>query len=268
MKQLLLALQFLTILPVGVKEPVTEKEVAQSAGFFPLVGLIQGSAVAFSAVLLLRLLSPEIVSGLVIWILIMSNGGFHLDGLADTFDAIAVRSSGNESDREKRLAVAKDSATGAIGVIAIVFSVLFKYLFVKDLLVQEGNGLKLPEFFPYLLLMPSVSKWTMTVAMFHGTPARKDGLGRIFINGIRFREIFISTLILLCIYTGTLIIFDGASISLYVFVTLVLYSSSSLWLYFCNKKFGGSTGDTLGALHEISEILFLFMVIIWQRYSI
>ncbi|MFN3739805.1 MAG: adenosylcobinamide-GDP ribazoletransferase [Thermodesulfovibrionales bacterium] len=267
MRQFLLSLQFLTILPVKIDGFVSEKEIAQSAAFFPVVGAFQGMLALLSTMVFLSIFPPDITAALTILVLILSNGGFHLDGLADTFDAIAVSSTGDESDKEKRLSVMKDSTTGAIGVIAIIFSILFKYLLLKELLAGPGLKPRPTAFFTTLFLMPVVSKWAMTVAMFHGRPARNEGLGRIFINGIRFRELLTSSLILLFIYAVT-ILFSADSIGLYVFATLILYLCSILWLFFCNKKFGGSTGDTLGALNEITEILFLFMVIIWQRLSI
>jgi len=50
-----------------------------------------------------------------------------------------------------------------------------------------------------------------------------------------------------------------------LFVTLFLFSLLSVWFF--RQKFGGLTGDNFGAIHEISEILILFMVIQWlQRF--
>jgi len=134
----LLAFQFLTIMPLKVKGNISEREIAQSATFFPVVGVFQGLLILLSASLLSNVLPSEIVSGLIILILITSNGGFHLDGLADTFDALSVKSSGNEAiDRQNRLSVMKDSATGAIGVTAIVLTILLKFLLIKNLFIMK-----------------------------------------------------------------------------------------------------------------------------------
>ncbi len=132
MKSLLLAVQFLTIIPVSVKGEVTQADVARSAAFFPLAGALQGVIAALAALIALRLFPPTITGGLVLCVLTVVNGGFHLDALADTFDAIAVKSTGDGAqDRQKRLSVMKDSATGAIGVTAIVMALLLKYLFIR-----------------------------------------------------------------------------------------------------------------------------------------
>ena len=179
-KSLLLAVQFLTIIPVHVKGEVTEADVARSAAFFPLAGAVQGLIGAIAALIAVRLFPDAVAGGLVLLVLTAVNGGFHLDALADTFDAIAVKSTGNvEQDRQKRLSVMKDSATGAIGVVAIVMGLLLKYLFISSLFAKYGTWSA-----AYLLFLMAVfSKWAMTPAIFHGQAAGSGGLGRIFIEG-------------------------------------------------------------------------------------
>jgi cobalamin synthase len=46
-----------------------------------------------------------------------------------------------------------------------------------------------------------------------------------------------------------------------------LYGCSYLWVRFCERRFGGLTGDTFGAMGELSEILFLAVVSAWLRHS-
>lgn len=268
MKQMLLALQFLTILPVRVKGMVSEKELAQSATFFPLVGAFQGLLAALSSMILLKIFSSEIVAGLIILIFILSNGGFHLDGLSDTFDALATKSTGDkEADISRRLAIMKDSTTGAIGVMAIVIVILLKFLFIKDLLTTKMVVLPIS----ILFLMPVFSKWTMLLAMYHGTPARQDGLGRIFIENVKANTLIFSSIIVLGLCTGVaklylLQVFPRTGIvALFMMVFASLYGFSLIAVWFCRKRFNGLTGDTLGALSEISEIIFLMVIAIWWR---
>ena len=85
-------------MPVNVSGDVTEKEVAASAVFFPLAGAFQGLVTAVAASLLIGVVPPDVAAALALLCLILTNGGFDLDGLADTFDALAVKSSGD--DRE------------------------------------------------------------------------------------------------------------------------------------------------------------------------
>jgi adenosylcobinamide-GDP ribazoletransferase len=270
MKQLLLAFQFLTIVPVRVNDGVSEKEIAQSAAFFPLAGAFQGLLALLSAMLFLKIFSSEIAAGLTISVLIMSNGGFHLDGLADTFDAIAVKSTGNAAqDIEKRLAVMKDSTTGAIGVVAIVSVILLKFLFISSLFTNSS----IFTVYSMLFLMPVFSKWIMVTAMHHGTSARQDGLGRIFLNNVNMNTVVFSSLLVIVLYIliaelHLLKVYGTGSVTLFIMLFALLYMFSFMTVKFCNKKFNGLTGDNLGALSEISEILFLMVITVWLRHFI
>ena len=135
MRSILLAIQFLTILPVRLKGEISESDIARCAAFFPLVGAVQGLMLFTAAVMLSMIFPADVVSGFVIALAIIINGGFHLDGLADTFDALAVKSSGDPvRDGAKRLSVMKDSVTGAIGVVAIVTVILLKFILIKNVL--------------------------------------------------------------------------------------------------------------------------------------
>ena len=67
-----------------------------------LVGLLQGILLVLTDYVSGIFFHQDLVIAIVLLMLVLSNGGFHLDGLADTFDAIAVKSSGDfEKDKEK-----------------------------------------------------------------------------------------------------------------------------------------------------------------------
>jgi adenosylcobinamide-GDP ribazoletransferase len=258
MKGLLLAIQFLTIIPVRTRGTITERQISGSGVFFPLVGVIQGLAVSVGALALIRVFPPEVVSGLIILLLIVTNGGFHLDGLADTFDAIAVKSTRDDTeDRQKRLSVMKDSSTGAIGVAAIVMAILLKYLLIG--LVFQRYDLRGAAYF--LFLMPVFSKWAMIPVMAHGKPARNAGLGKMFVDGTGFRSVISSSLLLVALYFAASISLGIplalSSVKFLCLSWLLLYAFGFLWSLFCSRKFGGLTGDNAGAAAEIADLLFL-----------
>src|SRR5208283_1096309 len=134
MKQLLLAVQFLTIIPVRVKGVCTEEELAHSSSFFPVAGALQGILMALAAFASIKIFPVEIVSSFVILVLLLSNGGFDMDGLIDTFDALAVTSTGDRGrDIEMRLAVMKSGSIGAVGAMALVMVVLLKLVLLNQL---------------------------------------------------------------------------------------------------------------------------------------
>ncbi|MEW6067678.1 MAG: adenosylcobinamide-GDP ribazoletransferase [Nitrospirota bacterium] len=263
MRQVLIAFQFLTLIPFRLKGDFSEKEISKSAAFFPVVGAFQGLLALLSAGLLLNIFPLDVVIGLIVLILIASNGGFHIDGLADTFDALAVKSSGNKrTDRQKRLAVMKDSATGAIGATALVFAILLKFVLLKNLF-SDSN---LVTACLLLFLMPVFSKWAMIPAIFHGRAAKQDGLGKIFIENTGFKELLIASIfmvgfLLIAIYISSL----SDYFIFLLFSLCVFYILSFLMIKFFENKFGGLTGDTLGTINEITEIIFLLMVTGWLR---
>ena len=270
MKQLLLAFQFLTIVPIRVSGEVSEKDIAKSAAFFPLVGAFQGLLAAAAALLLVRIFPPDITAGLVLLVLIISNGGFDLDGLADMADALAVKATGDaQTDREKRLAVMKDSSTGAIGVLALVMALLLKFLFIHRLLLDYSPSTGASV----LLLMAAFSKWVTVPAMYHGASARGNGLGRIFADNMKRNTVIFSSVLMAFIYIiisemHLSRVYGQSSLTMLPVLFALLYALNFLWVIFSGKKFGGITGDIMGALSEVSEILFLAVTTAWLRHSI
>lgn len=268
MKKLLLAFQFLTIIPVRTGPLASNRDIAGSSAFFVVVGLLQGLLIAAAAFFSGTVFHPELAIAIALLVLVLSNGGFHLDGLADTFDALAAKSSGDiRADREKRLSIMKGGTTGPIGVIAIMFALALKYLALKNI-----SNLSYFTYYSSLTLMPVLPKWTMVISMYHAKAAREDGLGNIFINGTGAKEAAISTMILV-ILLALPEICPGDLVSIfqplfYAVLLVTLYGLCRLWVNFFNKRFGGLTGDTVGAISEFSEVIFLFMVILWSRLFI
>ena len=260
MKKILLAFQFLTIIPVKEMRDVSEKEIGEASAFFPLIGFIQGTLFVVSAGLFLKIFPPELANGLLVFVIIITSGGLHLDGLADTFDAIALR-----GDREKKLLVMKDSTIGPVGVIAIVILILLKYLALNAFFFHSSPI----TYYSSLFLMPVFSRWVMVTAIFHGKSARQDGIGKIFVENTKLKELIIATSLTVLIFLLVLFITHyPLPITYFLFVLLVLYIFSFVSVWFCNKKFGGMTGDTFGAVSEISEILFLIISVIIRNSSI
>ncbi len=268
MRSFLIALQFLTIIPIRVKTTYSESDIARSSYAFIFVGLLQGVLLIAASFAFNYVFHEELAIALMLLLLIILNGGFHLDGLSDTFDALSVKSSGDAAhDRQKRLAVMKDSTAGPIGITAIIFILALKYLSLKGI-----SHMSYYTYYSTLLFMPMISKWTMLTAMFHGSSARSDGLGKIFIDSVKGKEFAFTTMILIITLVVFQIIFIRFAPENQYFFNIVLliflYLSIWRWIKLCADKFGGLTGDTLGALSELTELIFLLMVIVWSRLYI
>ncbi len=261
MKSLLLAFQFLTIIPLGRSLNVTEADLPKSTSCFVLVGLSQGIALVVTDLICGRLFHPDLTILIVLMVLIASNGAFHLDALADTFDALAVR-----GDQERKLSVMKDSAIGPIGVVSIISALALKYLALKNI-----SHLLPFTYYSSLMLMPVLSKWAMVWALFYGRPARTDGLGASYIGRVGLKEIAISTFTLITIFAITFLAGNYVPANqafFYLLLIVSVYLLSRFLVFFYTKHFGGLTGDTAGSISEITEVVFLLMVIIWSRLSI
>jgi adenosylcobinamide-GDP ribazoletransferase len=251
-------LQFLTIIPVRLKGDVTEAHVARSVGFFPLVGLLQGLVLVAAYLAFGKAFQPGLAVVLVLLVHVLLNGGFHLDGLADTFDALACR-----GDREKRRSVMKDGSVGAIGVTAILFA-----LALKGVALMNINDVCVLCF--ALLAMPVLSKWVMILSMKMSGPAREDGLGRIFVQGIRGKDVVGATVFVIILMSIPFVsgvrdpyYLVGAGVSLFM-----IYVLTVMLVKLFSGRFGGLTGDNFGALGEVSEVLFLLTVAGCQRLYI
>ncbi|UCO96760.1 adenosylcobinamide-GDP ribazoletransferase [Metapseudomonas lalkuanensis] len=241
MTPLLIALQFLTRLPVrlpGMPEP---RLIGRSLLWYPLVGVLIGALLLAGAWLLEGrpvLLSSALL--LALWVGL--SGGLHLDGLADTADAWV----GGYGDRERTLTIMKDPRSGPIAVVVLVVVLLLKFAALAALL-QTGQWLP-------LLLAPWLARGMLPL-LFLTTPyVRSGGLGQALAEYLPRRE--------LPLWLGgqavvMLVLGWGAWIALVA--ALVLFG----WLRGrFMQRLGGTTGDTAGAMVEIVEVGVLVGVVI------
>jgi len=245
MTAFLVALQFLTILPVKLEE-VTQKNFSRAMIYFPIVGLLLG-AVLFALNSLFNFLDFSRISIDIILAvsLVVLTGGMHLDGLSDSFDALL---SGKK--REEMLEIMRDSHAGAMGVIAIV-SILFLKV---SLLCSIPAGIK-----PLgLLLFCALSRWAMVCAIFLFPYARKEGKASAFFDNISDRVMIAASLIT---FAAAALLWKVNGIIALIAVALLVYLLGKS----ISKKMGGLTGDTLGAMNEISEVVALLAITILGR---
>ncbi len=241
MKSLILAFQFLTVFPIKKDmEPVPE-ELSGSMAWFPLVGAAQGLILVASDYLLSGLLPPGIVAGALVLILVLTNGGLHLDGFSDTVDGLA-----GGRTKEDRLRIMRDSSAGAIGVAFLIILILLKYLAIENI-GQDARG-------PALFVFPAVGRWAMVPMAYMSEYARAEGgLGAAF-TGISRPTLIKATVIVAALSALAL---GAFSLILIAVLWAVIYGFSRLF----KRKLGGVTGDVFGFQSEIAEVLFLIMVL-------
>jgi adenosylcobinamide-GDP ribazoletransferase len=158
-------------------------------------------------------------------------GGLHLDGVGDTFDGL-----GAGGDRERMLRIMDDSHTGAYGLIAIVLLLFFKIHALEIIDSERWRA---------LLAAPILGRWAM-VLLAYRSQAAKPGLGSTLIDRLETKHVIVTTFITLMLVAAIL---RGAGIALMIWITVFTLASKS---YF-HRRLGGITGDTFGAVGELSE---------------
>lgn len=229
-----LMIAFFTRIPVGIPD-YSENLFASGIKSLPFVGLLIGMIlwlVSFGHMLGL----PDSVAALLLIIAYcLVTGGLHFDGVADTCDGIFSGTS-----REQTLEIMRDSRNGTFAVVGIVLLLLSYFVFFREV------GSISPE---VLLCMPIVGKCGMIVGAFKANPARESGLGYGFIKYVNWPELVVAlvTMTVFCILLAPISFLSAAASLLFALAMREGFQ----------KRLGGQTGDTLGFVCEITQVIYL-----------
>jgi len=239
--ELRLALAFLTILPIGPRRAVAPESIAESLAWFPICGFMIGAALAAADSLLGFVFGLPLRSILTVLSIAALTGAVHLDGLADTADAL-----GAERNRQRALEIMRDSAIGSFGAIALFFVLALKVVALAGLV--EGHRRSAA-----LYLAPGLARWAM-VAVSRGLDyLRSEGAGSALLQaGAESSFAFASLTTLAAVLLAPSRRMLGACAAAAI-VTLALRSFYRRWL-------GGVTGDLIGAAGEIVEAIVLVVM--------
>jgi adenosylcobinamide-GDP ribazoletransferase len=246
MKSFLAAIQFLTVLPIPGDVTGDVEGLGKGVPFFPVVGLLIGFIAAMLVFVLAAILPPFPACALIVIFLIAVSGGLHMDGLADTADGFF-----SARPRERILEIMRDSRTGVMGVIAVVCAIMLKV----SLLVSLPHSTRLGIIF----LMPLAGRCAL-VMMMTGIPyvRSEGGLATLFVKRRSWLHAIWAALFL--VVAGFLVAkWMGMIAALATLAATALFSLYSL------RKIGGYTGDTLGAVCEIAEIVPILVAVVWGR---
>jgi adenosylcobinamide-GDP ribazoletransferase len=241
MRLYIIAIQFLTIIPLPFSVRCAERDLGRSLSFFPLAGLTLGALLVGLNYLMSAILPRGVVDILLIMALAVITGVLHLDGLADVCDGLAARGS-----RERFLAVMKDSRTGAAGAAGLILALLLKY----QALLALPEDVKTQALFCF----PMMARFAMVQMTVGARNARSDGLGIAFIAGAGWFQMLIATLTTL----ACAVLLTGIR-GLWLFTAAYLLT----WMMkaWSHRKIAGVTGDIIGCAGELNEILCLLMIL-------
>lgn len=245
MKSLLAAITLFTRIPVWKVTELKENNYRKAVVYWPLTGWITGglaAAVIYSLSFILPLL-PAVVIGLTARLLLTC--ALHEDGLADFCDGF-----GGGRDREKILAIMKDSHIGTYGVIALI-----------SLFLLEVS------------LLSSLPAMIAALAIFSADPFAKTCASQItnFLDYAR-PEGAKNKILYARMTTGEFTFNMTAGL-----LPMILFSYFVLWevlsiifpviaviclMRYMRRKIGGYTGDCCGASYLICETVMLMGIVI------
>jgi len=241
-KNLINAVEFLTIFTVSRKHDVTEGDLAKSMIYFPVVGFLIGVIMNYSDKALAWVVPPSIANALLLIMLVLITRALHIDGLADTLDGLM-----GGYDKTSRLEIMKDSRIGTAGAVGVMLLLLVKYLCFNNLFDNDKASA--------LLTAPMLGRWSQILMVYRSNYGREEGLGSAFIGHLRFSGMIATAVV---------------AIGLAVFVSgiwaAILISGVAVFTVLCRwyivRKLGGVTGDVIGAVSELNEALTLLLFVI------
>lgn len=235
----LLAVQFLTRVPVSIASAISDKQLGLSVLFYPLIGLLIGAAMFLLATVLSHVAMP-VQAALLLAFWVMVTGGLHLDGLADCADAWA----GGFANPQRSLEIMKDPAAGPIAVIGLVLLLLLKWVALAELLAKP----QLAD----LLVVPMLGRAAILGLMLSAPYLRENGLGAVLMAHLPAQPA--KTMLVCCALLG---VYSLGFLPM-LFAVLMLLAVRTLALH----RLGGVTGDVYGAAVELVEVAALLGLVI------
>jgi len=231
---------FLTRLPLPAGAPAASADMARATWSYPIVGLIVGviGAVVYGATHRIGL-PPWPAAVLSVGATLLATGCLHEDGLADTADGF-----GGGKTREQKLAIMRDSRIGTYGVCALILALLLRAGAVASFTATAPAAWA-------LIGSHAGARAAMVALMALVPPARSEGLSAGI--GAPPRES-----VLIAGGLGILILAISLGLGFGLVALLLIIAAVALTAWLSVSQIGGQTGDVLGGLEQVCEIVILF----------
>jgi adenosylcobinamide-GDP ribazoletransferase len=235
------AVAFLTILRVRPRGDAAA--LGAAAGWFPAVGALIGLAAGGAWVVAEPTFGAGVAGVVALVVLVVLTGALHQDGLADCADALGAR-----GDRARRLAVMRDSSTGAFGTLALTLWAL--------LLAAALAAMPQEDALHTLVLAAALGRWGAVLHAAFAAPARAEGLGAAF--GVAPGAVAIATASVLA---AALLLGPARGLAALGAAGLATLAVTA-W---ARRSVGGRTGDTLGATVVVAELIACLVLVGFAR---
>ena len=256
----LLAVGFFTRIPVPSFADFQEAELNHSVKYFPLVGLLVGFIGALSFYLASLILPQTIAVLISMAATIYATGAFHEDGLADSADGM-----GGGWKREQVLAIMQDSRLGTYGAAALFFVLMAKF----QLLTAMHSDMVLLALICGHALSRLCAVWLMRALPYVKSSGKSKPLAtQVSTHSLWTANLF--GLLPLIILIGLIFVATSGywqMVVLYVLLVFIAVGAAWYWWYcMLVRKLGGYTGDTLGAMQQMTEIAFYLASLVWLQF--
>jgi adenosylcobinamide-GDP ribazoletransferase len=239
MKSFLLMLTYITRIPYPIKFEFDEKEFVKGLHFMPFIGLLVGFPLAGLGYLLGGI-DPLIRGFVLLIVYILLVGGLHIDGLSDYSDGIF---SGQK--KERMFEIMSDSHTGTFGVVGVGL-----YLIGMTIGLSQGS-------WEVILLMPFIGRSCGLLAIALGRYPKEKGMGMALIAYGKPIHGLIAlvplSLIIFLLFPGGFLVYIAGGMTLIIMLLFIARTTQIL---------GGITGDVIGAVIEISQVIWLILMAI------
>jgi adenosylcobinamide-GDP ribazoletransferase len=232
----LVAVQFMTRFPVPRGVQHSPDALAKSAVFFPVVGLLVGVGGAALNLVLSPHMNRDVVVVLILVYLVTITGGLHEDALADAADGF-----GGGWEKDRVLAIMRDSRIGSFGAIAITLGMLARFVFLTNLAPAKFSG--------FFIAGQVLGRWTAIPLAFFLPSARESeaGQGKSIAHKISILSLVLGTAVTIAIVAAALKTAAG-------WTSLIAVAIAAISGLYYSRRIGGITGDCLGATTQLTEI--------------
>jgi adenosylcobinamide-GDP ribazoletransferase len=237
----LLAVSFLTTLPVPAPARFPAGSMGTAVALFPIVGAGVGAALWLADLALSPWLPGTVVAALLVAGLLLLSGALHLDGLMDSFDGLF-----GGKDAAARLAIMRDSRVGSFGIAAAGSVLLVEYACLASL-SGDSRG-------PALVVAACLSRWATAATLWSFPAATSTGLAAGLKPELSRHHLLLATgsgLAVAVVAMGAV----GAGVAA---ASALLVAAGGR---FATARLGGITGDSCGALGQLVEVMVLVLLL-------
>ncbi len=250
------ALRFFSRLPVPAlpfeHDPHDMPDFSRMTRMLPLAGALIALPGALVLLIALALgLPPLPAAALAVAITLIASGGLHEDGLADCCDALGAR-----GDRERRLAIMKDSTIGSFGAAGLILALIMRVSLVAGIAELAGA----PAAAAAMIAMAGTSRW-MSLWLMVRLPAARTSGASASAGRIRMRDFAVAGVIALALCVVVLIP-TGHGLVATGFAAILAYATVLSCEILARRLLGGQTGDVIGATQQLAEIAALTALLI------